>query len=282
MKQRTAGENLLALLANIVLASILLLSIFVINSFTVHRIGDDFMKQLGISKTAADEKITNSILGGYLDAYGLKNARNIVMGDRSQVAKDLLVYTRNHVNSEAFKKEYAALKEANKPQKATVKTPEELKSETIDAIKKMITTSENGLKTANSTMKPIYEKMLADGKKQLAEAQSPNYSQFKMYEKNYPMMVQNLEEGHAAMMKEWEATYPADQKQFVKRRLQEFLNITEGIDFNAALVIKNGKKYFAKAEYENKDNRWKMAFRAGKDVVEPARAFAQQWIDEIK
>ena len=94
MKQRSA-DNLLAIVANLVLASVLLFSIFVMNSFTVHRIGDDFMKQLGISKTAADEKITNSILGGSLDAYGLKNVKNIVTGNRAQIAKDILVYTKN-------------------------------------------------------------------------------------------------------------------------------------------------------------------------------------------
>jgi hypothetical protein len=63
MKQRSA-DNLFAMVANLVLASVLLFSIFVMNSFTVLRIGDEFMKQLGISKTAADEKITNSIRTG--------------------------------------------------------------------------------------------------------------------------------------------------------------------------------------------------------------------------
>ena len=36
---------------------------------------DDFLKQLGISKPGADEKITNSILDGSLDTYGVKNAK---------------------------------------------------------------------------------------------------------------------------------------------------------------------------------------------------------------
>lgn len=278
-----SADNVLKLVLNIIIGFTLLVSIFLINSFTVHRIGDDFMKQLGISKSAADDKITNSILGGSLDAYGLKNAKNILAGDRGAVAKDLLVYTKNYLASAEFKKEYEALKQNNKPKKETIKTPEEVKSENIAAIKKMITDSEKGLKTANANMKPVFENLIAEGKKQLAAAQSPDKNHhFTIYEKNYPQMVKDLDTRHENMLKEWEVEYPSDPAQFVKRRLEAFLTATENIDFNAELVTKNGTKYFVKKEYENKDDRWKMAFRAGKEVVEPARAFVQQWLTEIK
>ena len=101
MKQSSA-DNIFSTVTNILLATVLLLSIFLLNSFTVHRIGDDFMKQLGITKTTADQKITNSVLGGSLDAYGLKNVRNIVTGNRGEIAKDLLVYTKSYLASPAL------------------------------------------------------------------------------------------------------------------------------------------------------------------------------------
>jgi hypothetical protein len=267
---------------NIILATALLLSIFVLNSFTTHAIGDDFMKQLGITKTAADEKITNSMLTGSLDAYGLKNARNIVTGNRGQIAKDLLAYTKSHVSSPAFIKEYQTLKENNKPKKDVVKTPAEVKSEYIASIKKMIADAEKALKTANSTMKPVYEKMLVEGKKQLEDAESPNNAYITAYEKNYPQVLKNLDQRYESMLKTWEEEYPSDANRYIKRRLEEFLKVTSDIDYDAELVTKNGKKIFVNEAYENKDSRWKMAFRAGKEVVEPARAFAQQWVREIK
>jgi hypothetical protein len=281
MKQSSA-DNTFSTVTNILLATVLLLSIFLLNSFTVHRIGDDFMKQLGITKTAADQKITNSVLGGSLDAYGLKNMRNIATGNRGEIAKDLLVYTKSYLASPAFTKEYQTLKENNKPKKDVIKTPAEVKSEYIASIKKMIADSEKGLKTANSTMKPVYEKMLAEGNKQLKDAESPDNKYFTSYEKNYPQMMKDLDTRHEAMIKEWESVYPADANQFIKRRLEEFLKITSDIDFSAELVTKNGKKVFVNPAYEDKDSRWKMAFRAGKEVVEPARAFVQQWVQEIK
>ena len=58
---------------------------------------------------------------------------------------------------------------------------------------------------------------------------------------------------------------------------------TKNIDFNAELTLKNGKQVFVNPEYEKqKGYYWKMAFRSGKEVVLPARAFVQQWLDEIK
>ena len=39
---------------------------------------------------------------------------------------------------------------------------------------------------------------------------------------------------------------------------------------------------FVKPEYEGKSNNWKMAYRAGKEVVLPAREFVKTWIAEIK
>ena len=40
--------------------------------------------------------------------------------------------------------------------------------------------------------------------------------------------------------------------------------------------------HFVKKAYEDKSKQWKMAFRAGKEVVEPAREFVQNWVQEIK
>ena len=146
----------------------------------------------------------------------------------------------------------------------------------------MIADSEKGLKTANSTMKPVYEKMLAEGQKQLKDAESPDNKYITTYEKNYPQMVKDQETSHQNMIQDWESVYPSDPNQFIKRRLEEFLKVTSDLDFTAELVTKNGKKVFVNPAYENKDSRWKMAFRAGKEVVDPSRAFVQEWIKEIK
>ncbi len=279
---QSRADKYLTILANLIVSAALLMSVFMLNSFSIHRIGEDFMKQLGISKTAADEKIRGSILSGSLDAYGLKNLKSVVLGDRAQITKDLLVYTKQYLASDAFKKEYEKLKQDNKPTKDPVKTPAEMKEDYIVAVKKMIRSSEDGLKTNNATMKPAYEKMLADGKKELAETESGKNKNLVAYEKNYPQLIKDLDAMHEARIAEWEKNFPSDRSHFVKRRLEQFIVETNDIDYGAQLVTKSGVKYFVKSEYESKGDRWKMAFRAGKEVVEPARAFVNQWISEIK
>ena len=85
-------------------ASLFIVTIFsgLLLSFTANKKADDFLKQMGIAKTGADKKITESILGGYLNAYGVKNIKNIVTSNRTTIANDLLTYTKKHVAGSAF------------------------------------------------------------------------------------------------------------------------------------------------------------------------------------
>ncbi|MEI9945940.1 MAG: hypothetical protein WDN26_17180 [Chitinophagaceae bacterium] len=82
-------------------------------------------------------------------------------------------------------------------------------------------------------------------------------------------------------MKYWEKNYPADYKDLIKARLQKYLTLAATVDFSAELTEKNGKKYFVKQEYERKNADWKMIYRAGKDVYETSKAFAESWMKEL-
>lgn len=279
--QTTSVTKLINRLRICIVAFILaILSLFLF-SFSVATLNADFLKELGLSKTDADQKITNSILGGYLDAYGAKNAKNIALGNRSAVTKDLLNYTKQYVTSAAFKKEYAALKENNKPKENKIQSPEEMRKQSIESYRKSVADTEASLKKADATMKPIFEKVLAESKKYLKEAEDPNNKAIASYAKGYPEMLKSNQLSHEQALKQWEAEYPTNQLLFVKQRLAQFLAETANIDFAAELTVKNGKKVFVNHQYESKSKRWKMAFRAGKEVIEPARAYVQQWLTEI-
>lgn len=280
--QKTSLNYLLTVLRICIVIFIVAIISLVIFSFTVDKINEGFLKQLGISKTEADKKITNSLLGGYLDTYGTKNAKNIALGNRTAVAKDLLNYTKQYVSTAAFKKEYAFLKENNKPTLATVQTPEQMQQSTIEQYKKSVADIEASIKKSDASLKPMFEKILADGKKQLKEAEDPNNKTYVRYSKNYPQLVKDNEQRNSLLLSNWEEKYPANHMFFIKQRLVNFLETTKDIDFAAGLTIKNGKTIFVNPVYERqKGNYWKMAFRAGKEVVEPARAFAEQWLEEI-
>lgn len=252
-------------------------------SFTMRVIGMDFLKELGMSKTEAEQKIARSILGGYLDQYGVRNAKNIAMGNRAAVVKDLLTFTKKYVGTPAFVKQYNDLRETEKPTPPEpVKTPDELQQSLIEQSKKAVAECEANLKKADPSMKKIFEDVLASARSNLKAAEDPGNKTILSYRKNYPELVKITAAGEKQQLANWEKKYPTNHMVFVKGRLMQFLEETEDIDFGAELYEKNGKKYFKNPVYEGKSNRWKMGFRAGKEVVEPARVFVQEWVGEIK
>lgn len=271
--------HLIKILSTGALMTILSISVF---SFTVHRMAENFLKQLGLSQAVAEEKISSTMLGGSFDTYGVKGLKAIPAASRSAVAKEAMLYSKKYVSSPSYIKKYKALRESNKPIFTPVKTPEEMIQENVAVYKKALEGTENSLKKADASMKPVFEQVLAEGKKQLKEAENPNSKQNLSYRKNYEGAVKTNQQNYDRQLAGWEQEYPANHLLFIKPRLEQFLEETEGIDFTATTTLKNGKQVFTDPQFERKSNRWKMAYRAGKDVVETSRAFVQQWLSEIK
>lgn len=280
MKQFSLNACIRLLRVSIIILILALISMFLF-SFTLHRVSNDFLKELGIAPNEAEQKITNSILGGYLDTYGVKNIKSIATGNRKKLVADLLVYTKQHVQSQAFVKQYKAMKESRKPQPAKIQTPDEMRRDMIEQYKKSIAETEASLKKADASMKPVFEKLLVDAGKQLKEVQDPNNKMIASYAKNYPDMLKMIDLQHQSKIEQWEKEFPDNHLLFVKERLEMFMKETKNIDFDAALQVKNGKKYFVNNEYERKSSYWKMAFRAGRDVVLTAREYVADWISTI-
>lgn len=67
----------------------------------------------------------------------------------------------------------------------------------------------------------------------------------------------------------------------LRRRLQEFLDLSADVDFAAATTGSGSSRRFVKEEYEAKSSQWKMCFRAGKEATGAARAFAQEWMESL-
>ncbi|MEJ8842308.1 hypothetical protein WG954_07930 [Lacibacter sp. H375] len=270
------GIKVLSIAAIITAASCSLIS------FTVRSLGDDFLKQLGLTKPGAEEKIRQGILGGSLDIYGIKGLKSIATGNRAAVAGDILSYTKKYVGTTDFIKNYNEMRDYYKPKFQKLQTPEEMRSEMIANQKKGIAQIEETIKKSDAANKPIFEKVLISAKEDLKKVEDPNNKHVVAYAKNYEQGVKQNQQNYDRQIADWEAKYPSNHLLYVKKRLQEFLNETADIDFEAELIVKNGKKYFVNRAYESKGNRWKMAFRAGKDVITTARTFAEKWMSEIK
>ncbi|HTH30205.1 MAG TPA: hypothetical protein VL946_02595 [Lacibacter sp.] len=272
----TKGLKVLSLAAIITVASASLIS------FTLRSLSDDFLKQLGLTKPGAEEKIRQGILGGSIDVYGIKGLKNIATGNRVAVANDILTYTKKYVITADFLKNYNEMRDYYKPKFQKLQTPEEMRAEAVANHKKGIAQIEETIKKSDAANKSIFEKVLITAKEDLKKVEDPNSKHNAAYAKNYEQGVKQNQQNYDRQIADWEAKYPSNHLLYVKKRLQEFLNETADIDFEAELITKNGKKYFVNRAYESKGNRWKMAFRAGKDVITTARTFAERWMNEIK
>lgn len=264
---------------------LVIFSLFLFSFSVEKRIADDVWKQLGIGKTEGLNSIKESFYYSSLQYYGAKNFKKIATGNRVAVTKDILAITKQYMNSAEFKKTYETYRIQAKPQQPellVIRTKEQVQKDEIAKTEKMIKETEEMVKKMSADMQKAMKPTLDQGQKQLKEYQNPNH-------KLWPVLVQNdMRENeyktnrYKKDMENWEKEYPVDSKQIIKSRLQKFLDVTTGVDYTAELKEKYNKKVFVNAEYERKPSEWKMAFRAGKEVTETARAFAQQWLSEIQ
>ncbi|MBG9376881.1 hypothetical protein I5907_11580 [Panacibacter sp. DH6] len=251
-------------------------------SFTTKTIKDEFLNIIGITRTEANERIAGSMIGGYLNTYGVNKIKNLAAADRVVVAKDLLAYTKNYVTSEDFRKHYAQLKQENKPQfNGAPETPEKYRAKIIAQAKEAVKQAEDIIAKATPENKALFQPALDAAKQNLKEMEDPANEFLKMYADNYESLSKMYIEDSVGRIKTWHEEYPDNPKSFIKTRLEEFMAATDHVDFAAQLKEEHGKKYFVNPAYESKDSHWKMAYRAGKEVVEASRSFVKQWLSEM-
>jgi hypothetical protein len=150
------------------------------------------------------------------------------------------------------------MRERFKPQPAVMQTPEQMQAETVAAYRKSVADLEAGQKKSDASMKAMYDKMIADAKKVLKEAEDPNNKMITNYRESYPESAKMTEENNKRQLATWESKYPTDHMQFVKMRLQQFLEETKDINFSATTLIRMVAKFLKTKNTKAKaiDGRW--------------------------
>jgi hypothetical protein len=285
MKQHSVSSLVICLRICVTAFILCMLSLFLFSFVTTSKLGEDIWQQLGLNKQQGTEGVYKSFTGGYLYYYQARNAKNIAAGNRVAVAKDLLGYSKQYVNSDEFKKAYGLERTNAKPAEPVLKAirnKAEIQKEEISKTEKSIKDFEKNIKALDAATQKSMMPVLDEFNNILKGYQDPNNPYFEnllLYDKNenqqrlarYKMDVEN-----------WETNYPADYSPVIKKRLQKFLDITKDVDFNAELKISYNKKVFVNPVYERKPTEWKQAFRAGKEVTDMARAFVERWLGEMK
>ncbi|RYG28515.1 MAG: hypothetical protein EOO01_39630 [Chitinophagaceae bacterium] len=207
--------------AGLLLLGLLCLLLF---SFTSAKLVDDFWTQLGLSKARGSEHISTAFVQGYLDHYGAKNAKNIAVGNRSQVVTDLGNYARQYVKTDDFLHAYRTSREQLMPlPPPAAKTIEMVRAELVGSVNQSIKTMDEFLKSPNADLKKMAQDALPGLKKQLKEYADPNSALIKLMADGEKMNFETQTQRYLAQLAQWEKEQPADPKLLIRNRLREFL-----------------------------------------------------------
>lgn len=253
-------------------------------SFAAKKTFTDLWQQLGISKEKGIRNIEESFMNGYFHYYGAEKAKNILSGSRTAIAKDLMTYAKQQISSETFKKQYEQERNNARPVEYTarVKTKDEIRKEKIEETEKSIKEMEANFKTMKPDMVKALQPMMEMLKNNLKDYKDPNSQMIDLFYQGEVMNKTSQQRSYEESVKNWEKEYPADYRELVKRRLQTFIEVAKSVDFSAELKVVGGKKKFVNPSYEAKPYEWKQIYRAGREVINPAIVFAEQWIKELK
>jgi hypothetical protein len=239
----------------------------------------DVLTSLGIPPAMAKDLVSNSFIGGFFSQPRNPAYKTYPAGKRAEAVQQIGAFTKNYLNSAEFQKRYAENYELMKPR--TPKTVDERVQETLANFKSQLKDNEASYKKVDAAYKSIIMDNIKGFKKLIASYEDKNDPQYnknmQIVKMGYDGEMKYYQEQIAALDKK----FPKDVKQFIKGRLEEFLQLTADIDFNAELVQNGKKKKFVNPTYEGKSLSWKYCFRAGKETIDAARMFAQQWLKEL-
>jgi hypothetical protein len=258
--------------------------------FTTQRILDDKLKnllqQFKTNDETAKSNIFYNVTGTSFYIPNVKILKDIAIGDRISIIESMGENIKEYVASNEFVKQYNQLREDRKPTPPEApKYTTQLKDEARENLKNSIAETEKSKLQMAKDQQSMFDEVIKSLKQQLAEIDDPAKTMYK------PEMDEYIKQGYEMQMDEyknkiaeWETEYPLNNpKPMIKKWINLFLEKSADINFNAKTVKnKDGIIKFVDQEYEYKDSQWKLYYRAGKETVAAARAFAQNWLNDLK
>jgi hypothetical protein len=265
-------------------AATLVISSFTFTYCQTNKSQDEFWKQPGITEKEVKASISNSFFYPYTPNYNV--LKKVPAGNRAALVIAAGNYTKQYVLTPAFEKEYKQYRDgqikANTP--APALTREQIAKKKISENETAIQSLEKTLKTTtNPDTKKACEQSMEYLKKGMAEFKSGKSAQI-----DYELKIDEQRYNEAKkLFDEWMKDHPESVHDLIKQRLNEFLALTKGIDYNAVYVEgysggeTGGEGHFKNPVYNHKSSQWMAGFFAGKEITETARIFIQQWLKEL-
>jgi hypothetical protein len=241
----------------------------------------DFLAELKTSMQSVEGFVKDAVSYGNLNYPPV--CAKIPAARRAAIVRAAGEFARSFTATNAFKMWYDGFREERKPSAPTLSpTMEQSRADQIAAIKKQIAESEKAEATAPDAQKGMYKDMLAALKSALKDMEKADKSQDAEMDKFIAQSNETAKQDYATKLAEYEREYPkGNPRPLIRKRLEKLLEETKGVDFGAKLVKKDNLMEFANPAYEQKSREWKLAFRAGKEATDAARAIASEWLKAL-
>ena len=232
----------------------------------------------GVKEAVVKARLVDAVVGGSLQFYPNGKAYHAA-GVEARVAfvKAVLSVMKAYSETPAFRAEYAKRREGAKPDaaQAKVSADDQANAALAEQRKQLAET-----KAELAKMSPDMQKQMEPIVKQLEESismQANDPDTKAMNKQIYEEQAKAEQARYQENLADWKKNFPEAPNQLIARRLKEFLQLTAGINFDAKLTpLGGGRMKFADQQFEEKDNEWKVCFRAGREPVAAARARSAQ------
>jgi hypothetical protein len=260
-------------------------SLAVIGAGAVALVAQSSLLSFGVHVDRIKPSMVDTFTDGIIPAYpNAKAYHTASVAARVAFVKEAFNWAKAYSETAAFKADYEKHRENAKPAAA------EDKGSPDDQYKKMIADQQkqiDEMKKSMKTMSPDMQKAMQQVVDQLEEgmkktANDPQAAA--MMKQSFAASAANDQEQAHKDVADYEQHYPADPKVSIARRLHAFLDESKNVNYSAQLTADGGggKMRFADPQYEQKSDRWKMYYRAGREPMEAARAAATEWLKQIE
>jgi hypothetical protein len=242
------------------------------------------LADFGINESQLKSQMARALVSGYIPLYpNSKQYHSATAAAQAAFLKNTLGWMKTYTESQAFQADYDKQRASAKPTPPKSQgTPDEQFAKYLADQRKSI----EEMKKNVAQMPPDMQKQMQATVQQMEAqvAQTANNPQMAaMMKQGFAQQAESDQKNYEKELADYGSRYPADSKALIARRLHEFLDLSKDVAFDAKLVpAGNGKMKFADAQYEAKPAEWKLCYRAGKEPVEAARAFATDWLRQIE
>jgi hypothetical protein len=243
----------------------------------------DLWTRLGMTETQAREAAPNALVHRIVPySMAAKSVMAVPPEARAVLVTEALAWAKTYAASAEFEAAYAALREARKPARPPSAAEQEQQARAEqEEQRRQLEEAKNNLAQLSPELRAQMEAALKETEA-LSQQMASDPQMAVLMQQAQAAEARSRQDSYQEELAQWEKDYPADVSLMIARRLGEFLALSAQVDYSAKLVPRGTKMAFADEGFESQSLEWKLCYRAGRQTVEAARAFAAAWLAEFE